>query len=36
MKESLNKIPDELFVHLRPQGRPVMDRVRLALNLNKN
>ena len=30
MNELLDKIPDELFDHLRPQVRPVKDRIRFS------
>ena len=30
MDESFEKIPDELFDHLRPQVRPVKDRIRFS------
>jgi len=30
MNEALDKIPEELFDHLRPTGRPVKDRIRFS------
>lgn len=30
MNELLDKIPDELFDHLRPQVRPLKDRIRFS------
>lgn len=30
MRESFDAIPDELFDHLRPQDRPVLDRIRFT------